>query len=241
MNAEKLKAVIFILVFLLILALIISWATSCDAGRREQEEEAQEPENTAEPTPPPVEETPAPYYPPSNPTVPTVPTPKPATQPTQPSQPSQPTQPTPTAQPTAPTPVPTATPLPTGQKLGSGSFHSETGTGLNLICDWTAVSVEGNKAEITVTISAESYSLHLSDMGNNVFLRVGDQPAEMSQPQMDYDGGYTVTTFGTRTFTLPLNEGSNNFSVAVEWHFNGSYSGVPLEVIECGTTITLNR
>lgn len=235
MNAQKLKAVIFILVFLLILALIITWATGCDADRRAQEpEETQETEQT-QPTPEPPQDTPVPAQ---QPTVPTVPTPKPENQPTQPSQPSQPTQ---TTAPTVPTPVPTPTPLPSGQLLGSGSFHSETGTGLNLICDWKAVSVEGNKAEITLTVSAESYSLHLSDMGNNVFISVGGQPAEMAQPQMAHDGGYTVTTFGTRTFTLPLNEGTNNFSVAVEWHFNGSYSGTPLDVIECGTTITLTR
>ena len=239
MNGAKLKAVGFIVVFLLALALLVNGAMKWDDGRRApaeepeqtQEQPAEEPENTPEP------EQPAQQQQQQQPTVPTVPTPKPE----QPAQQQQQQQQPPAQQQTVPTPVPTQPPMPTGQKLGSGSFHSETGTGLNLICDWTAVSVEGNKAEVTITVSCESYSLYLSEMGDNIFLRVGDQPAQMAQPQLSIEGGYTVTNFGSRTFTLPLSEGSNNFSVAVEWHFNGSYSGVPLEVIECGTTITLTR
>ena len=239
MNGAKLKAVGFIVVFLLALALLVNGAMKWDDGRRApaeepeqtQEQPAEEPENTPEP------EQPAQQQQQQQPTVPTVPTPKPE----QPAQQQQQQQQPPAQQQTVPTPVPTQPPMPTGQTLGSGSFHSETGTGLNLICDWTAVSVEGNKAEVTITVSCESYSLYLSEMGDNIFLRVGDQPAQMAQPQLSIEGGYTVTNFGSRTFTLPLSEGSNNFSVAVEWHFNGSYSGVPLEVIECGTTITLTR
>ena len=239
MNGAKLKAVGFIVVFLLALALLVNGAMKWDDGRRApaeepeqtQEQPAEEPENTPEPEQPAQQQQ-------QQPTVPTVPTPKPE-QPAQQQQQQQ--QQPPAQQQTVPTPVPTQPPIPTGQKLGSGSFHSETGTGLNLICDWTAVSVEGNKAEVTITVSCESYSLYLSEMGDNIFLRVGDQPAQMAQPQLSIEGGYTVTNFGSRTFTLPLSEGSNNFSVAVEWHFNGSYSGVPLEVIECGTTITLTR
>ena len=239
MNGAKLKAVGFIVVFLLALALLVNGAMKWDDGRRApaeepeqtQEQPAEEPENTPEPEQPAQQQQ-------QQPTVPTVPTPKPE-QPAQQQQQQQ--QQPPAQQQTVPTPVPTQPPMPTGQTLGSGSFHSETGTGLNLICDWTAVSVEGNKAEVTITVSCESYSLYLSEMGDNIFLRVGDQPAQMAQPQLSIEGGYTVTNFGSRTFTLPLSEGSNNFSVAVEWHFNGSYSGVPLEVIECGTTITLTR
>ena len=238
MNGAKLKAVGFIVVFLLALALLVNGAMKWDDGRRApaeepeqtQEQPAEEPENTPEPEQPAQQQQ-------QQPTVPTVPTPKPE----QPAQQQQQQQQPPAQQQTVPTPVPTQPPMPTGQTLGSGSFHSETGTGLNLICDWTAVSVEGNKAEVTITVSCESYSLYLSEMGDNIFLRVGDQPAQMAQPQLSIEGGYTVTNFGSRTFTLPLSEGSNNFSVAVEWHFNGSYSGVPLEVIECGTTITLTR
>ena len=262
MNTGKLKAVVFIIVFLLLLAAVVSWAMGQDEKRREAREEEEEtetvekskteqqaeqqPQETPEQQPQGFIEIPSGYAP--------APTPPPA-RPQQQQQPQQ-QQPQPQQQqpqpqqeeyvaPPAPTPPPEQPPqqqeMPSGQFLGSGSFRSDTGTGLNMICDWSAVSVEGNQAKVTVTISAESFSIYLSNMGNNVFVSVGGQTGALAQPELEHDGGYTVTTFGTLEFTLPLAEGSNDFSVAVEWHYNGSYSGVAMDVIECGGTITLTR
>ena len=263
MNTGKLKAVVFIIVFLLLLALVVHWAMGQDEKRREAREEEEEtetvekskteqqaepqPQETPEPQPQGFIEIPSGYAP--------APTPPPA-RPQQQQQPQQqqpqpqPQQPQPQPQqeeyvaPPAPTPPPEQPQqqeMPSGQFLGSDSFRSDTGTGLNMICDWSAVSVEGNQAKVTVTISVESFSLYLSNMGNNVFVSVGGQTGALTQPELEHDGGYTVTTFGTLEFTLPLAEGSNDFSVAVEWHYNGSYSGVAMDVIECGGTITLTR
>ena len=256
MNTGKLKAVVFIIVFLLLLALVVHWAMGQDEKRREAREEEEEtetvekskteqqaepqPQETPEPQPQGFIEIPSGYAP--------APTPPPA-RPQQQQQPQQ-QQPQPQPQqeeyvaPPAPTPPPEQPQqqeMPSGQFLGSDSFRSDTGTGLNMICDWSAVSVEGNQAKVTVTISVESFSLYLSNMGNNVFVSVGGQTGALAQPELEHDGGYTVTTFGTLEFTLPLAEGSNDFSVAVEWHYNGSYSGVAMDVIECGGTITLTR
>ena len=263
MNTGKLKAVVFIIVFLLLLALVVHWAMGQDEKRREAREEEEEtetvekskteqqaepqPQETPEPQPQGFIEIPSGYAP--------APTPPPA-RPQQQQQPQQ-QQPQPQQQqpqpqqqqaeyvaPPAPTPPPEQPQqqeMPSGQFLGSDSFRSDTGTGLNMICDWSAVSVEGNQAKVTVTISVESFSLYLSNMGNNVFVSVGGQTGALAQPELEHDGGYTVTTFGTLEFTLPLAEGSNDFSVAVEWHYNGSYSGVAMDVIECGGTITLTR
>ncbi len=263
MNTGKLKAVVFIIVFLLLLAAVVSWAMGQDEKRREAREaeeaaaaaaaaaaaeaeaEPQQPQETPAEQPQGFVEMPEGYKPAPTPAPAgaSAPTPAPQQQQQQQQQPQQQQQQPQQeeyVQPPAPTPAPENT-LPAGQALGSDSFRSDTGTGLNLICDWSAVSVEGNQAKVTVTISAESFSLYLYDMGNNVFVNVGGQNGSLAQPQMQHDGGYTVTTFGTLEFTLPLAEGSNDFPVAVEWHYNGSYSGVDLPVIECGGTITLTR
>lgn len=235
MISGKLKAVVFILVFLLILALTAHWALEMDAKRHPQPDP--EPEETAQPVEPPVQETPTPITP--DQTWAPAPTPVPANRPaptpapTKPPQQQQPQQ-----QPTAPTPAPTPEPRPAGQNLGSGSFSSQTGTQLKLVCDWSAVSIEGNKAQVTLNVSIESAAISLNDMGKNIFVRVGDQSASMAQPVMSHDGGTIRTPVGTETFTLSLDKGSS-FPVAVEWHYNGSYSGVQMDVIECGGTINL--
>ena len=55
MDYRKIRAVFFIIVFLLALALIVHWAVGLDDSRRAAREEEQQIE---EPTPPPAEDTP---------------------------------------------------------------------------------------------------------------------------------------------------------------------------------------
>ena len=239
MKAGKVKAVFFIVVFLLMLALIVNWAMGLDASRR-QPEDRYDPEPGGDATV--IVDgddgaQPAGQQPANNPS--SVPTTPPASAPTPPPPASTPTPaPTPTPQ---PTPEPTPTPIPAGMSLGSGAVRSDTGTGVNLRCDWTAVTAGDGKAEITLSISADSYALFLGEMTNNVHLRLGDQIANLSQPSLQHEGGATNTPFGSRSFTVSLAPGSNSFPVAIEWDYRGSYGGQQLDVIECGGTITINR
>lgn len=238
MNFGKVKAVFFILVFILLLAVVVNAALELDAKKHPQVVPTDTEETEVQPTEQPTPE-PPPAQQQSSQTMPTVPTPIPADRPAQQQQ----QQPAPQQQqqPTAPTPPPTEPPMPAGQNLGSGGFSSATGTGLELHCDWSAVSLDNNRAQVTLTISAESYAISLNDMGENVYLRVGDQTASLAQPALQHDGGAINIPFGTKTFTLDLAPGANSFPVAVEWHFRGVYHQVQLDVIECGGTITLNR
>lgn len=236
MNGSKLKAVVLIIIFLLVLALVVHWALELDAKRHPAEPVA---EPQTEVTPPLVHETPAPTAAPVQ-QQPTAPTPAPA-QPASTPKPQATPAPAPTPAPTpvpAPTPAPTPTPQPAGQSLGSGSFRSETGTGMDLLCSWSAVSVEGNKAQVTLTIGVESATIYLNELIDRIHLRVGDQTGTLTQPALSYEGGRTTHEFGSKTFTVDLSQGSS-FTVAVEWHYNGSYGGTELPVIECGGTITL--
>lgn len=71
------------------------------------------------------------------------------------------TSPTETAQPTPdPTPSPTPTPTPAAT---SGSFKSDTGTGLNIVADWTLTPNGDGTSTLTLKLSAESYSLYTVD------------------------------------------------------------------------------
>ena len=237
MNFGKVKAVFFILVFFLVLALVVNAALGLDAKKHpvqpeEPEQPAQEeivPEQPAQETPVPIPTwAPAPTPPPAN---------RPASNPAPQQQPQQqqPQQNTPVA---APTPAPTPAPRPAGQSLGSGGFRSATGAGLELVCDWSAVSAADNKAEVTLTVSIESSTIYLNEWQDCIGLRVGDQTGTMTQPALSYEGGKTTHSVGTKTFTVSL-AGGSSLPVAVEWHYNGTYSGVALDVIECGGTINL--
>ena len=229
MDFKKVKIVFFIIVFLLALALIVHWAVGADEAQRAAAEITLPPIEPPDTPTPPVEQTPAPTLAPA-------PTPIPAPAQT----------PTPTPVPTpAPTPTPEPTPEPTPSAtpgagpIGSGSFVSDTGTGLNLHCDWTAEATGDGQALITLNISADSYQIDLSAMPGGVLLRVGSQTGTVDQPELHNDQpGKINTFFGTKSFTVSLAEG--RVPVAVEWQYRGSYSGVYLPTIVCGGDIYLN-
>ena len=103
--------------------------------------------------------------------------------------------------------------------------------------------MRGKPDQACLQDSAESYALHLNNVSDNVHVAVSGQYETMSQPSLDYDGSTAVkTTFGTRTFTVSLPQGSSgSIPVAVEWHFSGSIGGVELDVLECGGTINVTR
>ena len=220
MNKGRIKAVVLIIVFLLVVAVICSWLTGTD------KKDEQPGENTA----PPEESSSVIVIDPngSQSTAPvTTPTPAPT--------------PTPT-----PTPAPTPTPTPTpqyGDNLGSGTFKSETGVPINLRADWSVKTTSASQVEVTIKVSVDSYAIHLQAVPYAVKLSVNGEYVTMDAPAVDYDGSAaTNTVFGSKTFTVNLSEGSSaNIPVAIEWHFGGTYGGEEIDVIECGGTISVSR
>lgn len=142
-----------------------------------------------------------------------------------------------------PTPVPTATPAPAGQVLGSGSFSSETGVPINIRANWTATVLDSERVQVKVEVILDSYALHIAESYGALNVSVGDQYASSSTPAVDYDGNEQLSTvLGTTTHTLNLAQGqSSSFTMAVEYHFGGTYSDQELPVIECGGSIQLSR
>ena len=224
----KFTAVMLIIVFILLAAVIFTFLSSLDRKMN-----APEATPAAAPvvTETPVQET---YYIP--------PTPAPAT--------PAPATPVPTAVPTyAPTPVPTAAPttVPVNTTLTSGSFSSQTGTWLNITADWSVTTLDQNRVQVTVSVAAVSYALETSALPRTINISLDGQYVSLDAPAIHYDGHeQVVSSLGTTNFTvdLPANS-SKSMSLQVEWQFNGEM-GAPngrmeLPVIECGGTINVTR
>ena len=143
----------------------------------------------------------------------------------------------------APTPVPTPSPAPVGQVLDSGSVRSQTGLPIDVRADWVATVLDSDRVQVQVTVVLESYALQLAESYKSVNVSVGDQYASCNSPAVDYDGSAKLeTVLGTTTHTLYLAQGTSDvFPLAVEYHFGGTYSGEELPVIECGGSIVLSR
>ena len=231
MARGKIKAVLFIVVF--VLAVAIGCNTLIGMANLNKEQ----PEDTTDPfliSPSASPDAGAAATPTTAPTV--APTVVPTVAPT--VAPTIAPAPTPT-----PTPVPTATPAPAGQVLGSGSFSSETGVPINIRANWTATVLDSERVQVKVEVILDSYALHIAESYGALNVSVGDQYASSSTPAVDYDGNEQLSTvLGSTTHTLNLAQGqSSSFTMAVEYHFGGTYSDQELPVIECGGSIQLSR
>lgn len=237
MSKGRIKAVLFIIVFLLVIAVAINLLMDMQSERKADATPTNDPyANTVTPsveTQPAIETAqPTPAIAPS--TAPTA-TSVPATQ-------------VPTQAPT-PTPVPTATPepvqpvIPQGEVIGSGSFTSDTGTPLNLRADWTATVLDAERVEVTVNVYLVSYQIEVRELYNAVNVSVGDQYASADSPAIKWENNTKLETLLASTVhTLSLPSGSSaSFPLAAQYQFGGTYSKVDLPVIECGGTIELSR
>ncbi|MBR0040241.1 MAG: hypothetical protein IJP64_02560 [Oscillospiraceae bacterium] len=228
MTSGKIKAVLFIIVFLLIVAVIASWFVNREDARRAEAEAAAAAAAAAAVTP--------------------APTPEPTPEPTAVLITPQP-KPAPAATP-VPTPVPTPTPAPTpaptpvpvyGDLLGTGSFSSETGTGIDLSVDWSVNTVSADKVSVSITVSVLSRNVYSDPMP--LGLHVGDQYLTLTSNLVDYDGSdLTYHTLGAQSFTVTAPAGqTTSIPVEVSWHFAGTYGVYDVPVIECGTYINVTR
>ena len=219
----KLVTILFIIVFILLVAVIISLLTD-DQGVTNINDIRLDTVQTDTPvladvtTPPPVQETVAPTMLP-------LPTPEPT--------------PVPTPE---PTPVPTPTPPPMITDLGAGSFRSNINNKINIVSEWSVTALNETHVNVDVTVYVESYSLHL-DPARSVNVSLAGQFVTLDAPAIVYDGSaLMLNELASTSFTIELPVGySNSYTLAVEWQFGGTYFNQAVPVIECGGTINIVR
>lgn len=232
MDKRRIKAVIFILLFLLVMAVAVNLLLDMEKDKREVVHlpgESAAPAPTGTPAPTPVPATPAP-----------TPVPTQTPEPTRDPYIDTPATPVPTLQ---PLPTPTGTPTPEGEELGTGTFRSETGVGLNVRAEWTANVMDAKHVKVTVQIWLDSYSLHLIQVNNCVNVSVGESFVTANAPAVDIDDNSAhQTLLATTEHVVNLADGeSRSFPVQVEYQFGGVYQQQELPVIECGGAIELKR
>ena len=144
----------------------------------------------------------------------------------------------------APTPAPTQAPEVAFSpvQMGTGNMQSETFTGLNIRADWSARAVSPTQVEVTVTVYCLHQTLYTGEY-NPVNFMVDGQYASVYGRKIESDSyDFHSTELASKTFTIDLPQGeSKTFWVSVEWEYGGTYSGVLLDSIECGSNITLRR
>ena len=95
----------------------------------------------------------------------------------------------------------------------SGSFYSNTGTGVNLQVDWKTYRASDGRDMVRFTVSLNTYSLYVGERKGGLTIRMG--------------GTKTTVTLGQCEMELK----DESVNVEVSWAFRGSYSNVHMERI----------
>ncbi len=120
-----------------------------------------------------------------------------------------------------------------GSVLNSGSFQSDTGTGLNIRVDWSVVRGVMGEKTLEVQVSTLSYSLYSIEMPSGVELTVNGAVSVGKSAAVNYSGRSQIAS-PLASFSVPNLSGTVQLSAV--WHFNGSYSGVALSDIRASGT-----
>ena len=232
MTSGKIKAVLFIIVFLLIAAVVASWFVSRDEpAENEAIANIDTPADDAFVDDTPVVATPEPTAVLITPQSTPVPTPPPTPVPT----------PAPTpVPPFAPTPTPSA-PAVYGETLGSGSFTSSYGLGIDLCVDWSVTTLNADEVSVSIRVSVLSGALYSQAMPLGI--NVGGQYVTITANPVSYDSNaLAYSTLGSQTFTVGCPSGqATSIPVQASWNFAGSYGGTEIPVLECGGYINVTR
>ena len=154
----------------------------------------------------------------------------------------------PTPMPTPePTPIPTPTPQPVGMALGSGQFKSDSGSLLNIHADWSAAVESETTASVTVIVYLDHYQLDY-DAYKNLKITVGDTTQTVDSTSIHYNtAALCATPIGTATFSVPVSRGEmKSFSFETDWYFGGVYGDgkgnkVNVDTITCKGDISIAR
>lgn len=115
---------------------------------------------------------------------------------------------------------------------------SDTGTGINLVIEYTVSAKQGNTRTVDVKVYLESYSINVGARGNTNYVRVGDETVYFSTEAISYDGtSKKITLFATHTFTTDTT--NSTLPIYALWNFNGVYSGKPISAIIIENNIEL--
>ena len=242
----KVKMTLFIVLFLLLVALIIyimSGSTSSFPGEERQEASQQSiqiEETDLHPSAdqPQIQITPVPIViPQTEPSAGSV-------QPTAVPVPIPTATPVPTA---APTPIPTPSPQPVGMAAGNGSFRSDSGSLLNIHADWSAAVADENTVTVTVAVYVDHYQLDYSAY-KSLIIQLGESSQSLDGESIHYtESAIASTEVGTAHFSVNAARGESvSLPLSVKWSFGGQYGDgygnkVDIDRIECGGTITVSR
>ncbi|MCD7903514.1 MAG: hypothetical protein LUF91_07155 [Oscillospiraceae bacterium] len=119
----------------------------------------------------------------------------------------------------------------------SGSFRSDTGTGLNLRVDWVAEPDASGGWTLSVSYYAVSYGFQSSRLSGGLVLTVDDVRYSADTPEMNVAGDAQMESLLAEFPAVSVS--GDTVSVSATWDYRGEYSGTELDEITASAVLTL--
>ena len=116
----------------------------------------------------------------------------------------------------------------TGEAGNSGRFTSDTGTGLELLVDWTTYTDENGTDMVRFDISIESYSIYVGSRINGLVITMDGRTKKLDSGEITYASG-PKKTFLLGSCTMEMLSATAHAEVS--WDFFGSYKDTPMDRI----------
>ena len=117
---------------------------------------------------------------------------------------------------------------PAGEAGNSGHFTSDTGTGLELLVDWTTYTDENGTDMVRFDISIESYSIYVGSRINGIVITMDGRTKKLDSGEITYASGpKKIFLLGSCTMDML----SATAHAEVSWDFFGSYKDTPMDQI----------
>ena len=116
----------------------------------------------------------------------------------------------------------------TGEAGNSGRFTSDTGTGLELLVDWTTYTDENGTDMVRFDISIESYSIYVGSRINGIVITMDGRTKKLDSGEITYASG-PKKTFLLGSCTMEMLSATAHAEVS--WDFFGSYKDTPMDRI----------
>lgn len=221
-NSSPVGKLLFLLALLFILTALIVSLRSCGKGGKTLDSVT---ENPASPSSELVEDSPNLIFSPAPAPVVTTPTPSPEPSP----------EPSPSIEPVSQSD--TFDPLDISTE---GSFSSDTGTGLNIVVDWSVREAEMGFITVDVILSVDSEGVNVSSIHNGAVLTINGEEFVFTTPTLQNKSGETSKNEICKTHVrLPYSGETMELSIDAVWKFNGTYSGRELKKITASEQVTI--
>lgn len=125
--------------------------------------------------------------------------------------------------------------------MANGSFRSNTGTNLDIVCDWQAQgNAETGKSSVRVKVYISHYEIYSAALSGS-YVDVGGERRSFTAAVNRSQNTQSLTLIADEVFTVTHDaSGKKSVTISCGWVFNGTYSGTYIGTLSASAVCVLD-